>query len=313
MLVLHLCACAPCMLVHHMCLCVCTPLHVHAHTPVQAALSLPRPCTLAGETEAGLGVAAAAPVTPAGPAVSSVCSSAPGSGPSSPNSSHSAIAENGFTGSVPNIHAEVGAAGGGARVCGACAVSVLRAHMCVRVCTVSMLSMRVCSGVCCEHVGCTRVEVCAVSAQGARVCFSHALSVCSGVCWVTCLGARVCSGACTPRVLPGLQLMHVPGVSWHTHVHVHSVSVPCPPAPQQLLPQHRALTLDGTSQLSLYTSPSLPNISLGLQATVTVTNSHLNVSGASAWCGDPAPWGVAQGPGAPWRDVGTPRGGGKGT
>ncbi|XP_063210305.1 histone deacetylase 5 isoform X5 [Chroicocephalus ridibundus] len=84
--------------------------------------------------------------------VSSVCSSAPGSGPSSPNSSHSAIAENGFTGSVPNIHAE------------------------------------------------------------------------------------------------------------------------------QLLPQHRALTLDGASQLSLYTSPSLPNISLGLQATVTVTNSHLNAS-----------------------------------
>lgn len=37
--------------------------------------------------------------------------------------------------------------------------------------------------------------------------------------------------------------------------------------------------MDGTaSQLSLYTSPSLPNISLGLQATVTVTNSHLNVS-----------------------------------
>ncbi|XP_074417757.1 histone deacetylase 5 isoform X4 [Larus michahellis] len=97
--------------------------------------------------------------------VSSVCSSAPGSGPSSPNSSHSAIAENGFTGSVPNIHAEVGAAGG-TRVCGACA----------------------------------------------------------------------------------------------------------------LLPQHRALTLDGASQLSLYTSPSLPNISLGLQATVTVTNSHLNAS-----------------------------------
>ncbi|XP_068775580.1 histone deacetylase 5 isoform X2 [Struthio camelus] len=83
--------------------------------------------------------------------VSSVCNSAPGSGPSSPNSSNSAIAENGFTGSVPNIHAE-------------------------------------------------------------------------------------------------------------------------------LLPQHRALTLDGASQLSLYTSPSLPNISLGLQATVTVTNSHLNAS-----------------------------------
>ncbi|XP_067397170.1 histone deacetylase 5 isoform X2 [Emydura macquarii macquarii] len=85
--------------------------------------------------------------------VSSVCNSAPGSGPSSPNSSNSTIAENGFTGSAPNIHTE------------------------------------------------------------------------------------------------------------------------------QMLPQHRALTMDGsTSQLNLYTSPSLPNISLGLQATVTVTNSHLNAS-----------------------------------
>uniref|UniRef100_A0A674JI03 Histone deacetylase n=1 Tax=Terrapene triunguis TaxID=2587831 RepID=A0A674JI03_9SAUR len=87
-----------------------------------------------------------------GERVSSVCNSAPGSGPSSPNSSNSAIAENGFTGSAPNIHTE-------------------------------------------------------------------------------------------------------------------------------LLPQHRALAMDGSaSQLSLYTSPSLPNISLGLQATVTVTNSHLNAS-----------------------------------
>ncbi|XP_029428258.1 histone deacetylase 5 isoform X2 [Rhinatrema bivittatum] len=84
--------------------------------------------------------------------VSSVCNSAPGSGPSSPNSSNSTIAENGFTGSAPNIHSE----------------------------------------------------------------------------------------------------MH---------------------------PQHRSLNLDGSaSQLSLYTSPSLPNISLGLQATVTVTNSHLNAA-----------------------------------
>lgn len=41
------------------------------------------------------------------PIVSSVCNSAPGSGPSSPNSSHSTIAENGFTGSVPNISTEV--------------------------------------------------------------------------------------------------------------------------------------------------------------------------------------------------------------
>ncbi|XP_060112640.1 histone deacetylase 5 isoform X2 [Heteronotia binoei] len=47
----------------------------------------------------------------------------------------------------------------------------------------------------------------------------------------------------------------------------------------EMLPQHRAVTMDGSaSQLSLYTSPSLPNISLGLQATVTVTNSHLNAS-----------------------------------
>ncbi|KAM3821423.1 histone deacetylase 5 isoform 1-T1 [Vipera latastei] len=47
----------------------------------------------------------------------------------------------------------------------------------------------------------------------------------------------------------------------------------------EMLPQHQAVTLDGSaSQLSLYTSPSLPNISLGLQATVTVTNSHLNAS-----------------------------------
>ncbi|XP_008111750.1 histone deacetylase 5 isoform X3 [Anolis carolinensis] len=48
---------------------------------------------------------------------------------------------------------------------------------------------------------------------------------------------------------------------------------------EQMLPQHRAVNMDGSAnQLSLYTSPSLPNISLGLQATVTVTNSHLNAS-----------------------------------
>ncbi|KAL7977257.1 hypothetical protein Chor_009206 [Crotalus horridus] len=47
----------------------------------------------------------------------------------------------------------------------------------------------------------------------------------------------------------------------------------------EMLPQHQAVNVDGSaSQLSLYTSPSLPNISLGLQATVTVTNSHLNAS-----------------------------------
>uniref|UniRef100_A0A5F9C8H5 Histone deacetylase n=1 Tax=Oryctolagus cuniculus TaxID=9986 RepID=A0A5F9C8H5_RABIT len=91
-------------------------------------------------------------ITGAGPGVPSVCNSAPGSGPSSPNSSHSTIAENGFTGSVPNI-------------------------------------------------------------------------------------------------------------------------------PTEMLPQHRALPLDSSpNQFSLYTSPSLPNISLGLQATVTVTNSHLTAS-----------------------------------
>ncbi|XP_069883929.1 histone deacetylase 5 isoform X6 [Dipodomys merriami] len=45
-------------------------------------------------------------ITGAGPGVSSVCNSAPGSGPSSPNSSHNTIAENGFTGSVPNIPTE---------------------------------------------------------------------------------------------------------------------------------------------------------------------------------------------------------------
>uniref|UniRef100_A0A672S557 Histone deacetylase n=1 Tax=Sinocyclocheilus grahami TaxID=75366 RepID=A0A672S557_SINGR len=39
--------------------------------------------------------------------ISAGCSSAPGSGPSSPNSSNCAIAENGSSGSVPNIHAEV--------------------------------------------------------------------------------------------------------------------------------------------------------------------------------------------------------------
>uniref|UniRef100_A0A8C3D9D4 Histone deacetylase n=1 Tax=Corvus moneduloides TaxID=1196302 RepID=A0A8C3D9D4_CORMO len=45
----------------------------------------------------------------------------------------------------------------------------------------------------------------------------------------------------------------------------------------ELLPQPRALALDG-AQLSLYTSPSLPNLSLGLQATVTVTSAHLPAS-----------------------------------
>lgn len=53
-------------------------------------------------------------MTATSPVVSSVCNSAPGSGPSSPNSSHSTIAENGFTGSVPNIPTEVQSCWGGA-------------------------------------------------------------------------------------------------------------------------------------------------------------------------------------------------------
>lgn len=119
-------------------------------------------------------------MTPAGPAVSSVCSSAPGSGPSSPNSSHSAIAENGFTGSVPNIHAEVGAAGeGGTRVCGERAVSVLGgggACVCLDACHERARGAHACPGVrgqgvcsACVRVGrrvlracsgCTRVPRC---------------------------------------------------------------------------------------------------------------------------------------------------------
>lgn len=99
----------------------------------------------------------------------------------------------------------------------------------------------------------------------------------------------MCVSSCT-RVLGHVQPACAPSTAARrvlAHVYVCSrrvgaVSVPPPPTPQQLLPQHRALTLDGASQLSLYTSPSLPNISLGLQATVTVTNSHLNVSGAGA-------------------------------
>lgn len=97
-----------------------------------------------------------------------------------------------------------------------------------------------------------------------------------------------CAPSTAARACPRHVLAHVYVCSWR----VGAVSPP--PTPQQLLPQHRALTLDGASQLSLYTSPSLPNISLGLQATVTVTNSHLNVSGAGAG-------GLARGPCAPWR------------
>ncbi|RXM28435.1 Histone deacetylase 5 [Acipenser ruthenus] len=40
---------------------------------------------------------------------------------------------------------------------------------------------------------------------------------------------------------------------------------------------HRTMNADGcASQLSLYTSPSLPNISLGLPTSVTAANSHIN-------------------------------------
>lgn len=51
-------------------------------------------------------------MTATSPVAAAVCNSAPGSGPSSPNSSHSTIAENGFTGSVPNIPTEVQACQG---------------------------------------------------------------------------------------------------------------------------------------------------------------------------------------------------------
>lgn len=70
------------------------------------------------------------------------------------------------------------------------------------------------------------------------------------------------------------------------------------PTAPQMLPQHRALPLDSSpNQFSLYTSPSLPNISLGLQATVTVTNSHLTVSAGHIPC---PPSGVdIFGPGCP--------------
>lgn len=165
-------------------------------------------------------------MTPAGPAVSSVCSSAPGSGPSSPNSSHSAIAENGFTGSVPNIHAEVGAAGeGGTRVCGERAVSVLgggggvcmfrclprarsgctrvsgRARpggvLSVRTCgqtrAASVLGVHACAQVCAAKVlgVCTYAQTCAVSVFRVQV---RAVSV---------LGVHVWSGACSQGTCSG--------------------------------------------------------------------------------------------------------------
>jgi len=171
-------------------------------------------------------------VTARGPAVSSVCSSAPGSGPSSPNSSHGAIAENGFTGSVPNIHAEVGARGhtrvrgaGWERVQGACvcvghAGSVRRAHVDVQVCAECARCAHVCSGGLCEHMFmcaecATCVQVCAMSMLrvhmgvqvGAlrmfrvHVCFHMCaecawLHMCAGVCCEHAQGAHVCSGVC---------------------------------------------------------------------------------------------------------------------
>lgn len=146
--------------------------------------------------------------------MSSVCSSAPGSGPSSPNSSHSAIAENGFTGSVPNIHAEVGAAGG-TRVCGACAVSaqhahvcavsMLRVHTCIKVCAigvlmvhmygqvwaVSMFRVHMCIQVCAVCTGCTCVYRCVLCVQGAHTC-SGVCCVYAQVAHVSIYVARVC-------------------------------------------------------------------------------------------------------------------------
>lgn len=93
----------------------------------------------AGETEAGPRHGA-----PPVPAVSSVCSSAPGSGPSSPNSSHGAIAENGLTGSVPNIHAEVRGGQGGrhARVSWGCAQGLCVCSVCVCVAVLGAWGLR---------------------------------------------------------------------------------------------------------------------------------------------------------------------------
>lgn len=55
------------------------------------------------------------------------------------------------------------------------------------------------------------------------------------------------------------------------------------PSPQHLRSQHQTMSVDGSaSQLSLYTSPSLPNISLGLPASVTAASSSIAVSTALA-------------------------------
>ncbi|XP_008572599.1 PREDICTED: histone deacetylase 5 isoform X6 [Galeopterus variegatus] len=67
--------------------------------------------------------------------------------------------------------------------------------------------------------------------------------------------------------------------SSHSTISENGFTGSVPNIPTEMLPQHRALPLDSSpNQFSLYTSPSLPNISLGLQATVTVTNSHLTAS-----------------------------------
>uniref|UniRef100_A0A8D1U9M2 Histone deacetylase n=1 Tax=Sus scrofa TaxID=9823 RepID=A0A8D1U9M2_PIG len=67
--------------------------------------------------------------------------------------------------------------------------------------------------------------------------------------------------------------------SSHSTITENGFTGSVPNIPTEMLPQHRALPLDSSpNQFSLYTSPSLPNISLGLQATVTVTNSHLTAS-----------------------------------
>uniref|UniRef100_H0VUA3 Histone deacetylase n=1 Tax=Cavia porcellus TaxID=10141 RepID=H0VUA3_CAVPO len=67
--------------------------------------------------------------------------------------------------------------------------------------------------------------------------------------------------------------------SSHSTIAENGFTGSVPNIPTEMLPQHRAPTLDSSpNQFNLYSSPSLPNISLGLQPTVTVTNSHLTAS-----------------------------------
>lgn len=174
-----------------------------------------------------------------------------------------------------------------------CAVSLFRIHVCVQVCAVSVLRAHACFAVCYRY------------AQGAHVC-----SCVRRGTYVQARAARLCARSGGTRVFRCVQPpwarsgAHACSGAWASrHTRADGVSVPCPRAPQQLLPQPRALALDGAGQLSLYTSPSLPNISLGLQATVTVTSSHLSVSG------DAAPAGT-RGPGTPRRGRGPHHGDG---